>query len=106
MNFFKKLFQEHCQCQTDWVQIRPDILSGLIWVQTVCKGYQQIAKVTVSKEEFKWLPVNKCITYEIDGSYTGLDKYRVIQSNTDKIVDIYLPIIFSMSFECSKEQSH
>ena len=28
-------------CQTVWIQIRPDILSGLIWVQTVCKGYQQ-----------------------------------------------------------------
>ena len=26
-------------CQTVWIQIRPDILSGLIWVQTVCKGY-------------------------------------------------------------------
>ena len=29
------------ECQTDWVQIRPDILSCLIWVQTVCKSYQQ-----------------------------------------------------------------
>ena len=28
-------------CQTVWIQIRPDILSGLIWVQTVSKGYQQ-----------------------------------------------------------------
>ena len=28
-------------CQTVWIQISPDILSGLIWVQTVCKGYQQ-----------------------------------------------------------------
>ena len=24
------------ECQTDWTQIRPDILSGLILVQTVC----------------------------------------------------------------------
>ena len=29
------------ECETAWIQIRPDILSGLIWVQTVCKGYQQ-----------------------------------------------------------------
>ena len=29
------------ECQTAWTQIRPDILSGLIWVQTVCTGYQQ-----------------------------------------------------------------
>ena len=30
------------ECQTDWIQIRPDILSGLICVQTVCKSYQQM----------------------------------------------------------------
>ena len=28
------------ECQTDWTQIRPDIMLGLIWVQSVCKGYQ------------------------------------------------------------------
>ena len=33
------------ECQTVWVQIRPDILSGLVWVQTVCKGYQQTTLV-------------------------------------------------------------
>ena len=27
--------------QTVWIQIRPDILSGQIWVQTVCKNDQQ-----------------------------------------------------------------
>ena len=32
-------------CQTFWIQIRSDILSGLIWVQTVCRGYQQTTKV-------------------------------------------------------------
>ena len=26
-------------CQTIRIEIRPDNLSGLIWVQTVCKGY-------------------------------------------------------------------
>ena len=35
-------------CQIIWIQIKPDILSGLIWVQTVCKGYQQKTKVTHS----------------------------------------------------------
>ena len=29
------------ECQTDLIQIRPDLLSGLIWVQTVRKSYQQ-----------------------------------------------------------------
>ena len=42
---FKNPFQEYHQCQTVWIQIRPDILAGLIWVQTVCKGYQQMTLV-------------------------------------------------------------
>ena len=28
-------------CQTVWIQIRPDKMSGLIWIETVCKGNQQ-----------------------------------------------------------------
>ena len=42
---FQKVIQElQTECQTAWIQIRPDILLGLIWVQTVetvCKGYRQ-----------------------------------------------------------------
>ena len=44
---FKIIFFENnisgvpSECQTIWIQTRPDILSGLVWVQTVCKGYQQ-----------------------------------------------------------------
>ena len=38
------------ECQTDWIQIRPDVLLGLIWVQTVCKSYQQ---TTQGDEELK-----------------------------------------------------
>ena len=38
----KKFFQGcHIECRTVWFQIRMDELSGLIWVQTVCKLYQQ-----------------------------------------------------------------
>ena len=41
--FFQKILSGMPSvCQTVWIQIRPDILSGLIWVQTVCKGYQQM----------------------------------------------------------------
>ena len=43
INFFRKIISEILsECQTDWTQIRPDIISGLIWVQTVCKRYQQM----------------------------------------------------------------
>ena len=31
-----------CTCQTVWIQIRPNILWDLIWVQIVCKRYQQV----------------------------------------------------------------
>ena len=32
-----------------WTHVRTDILSVLIWVKTVCKGYQQTTKVAASK---------------------------------------------------------
>ena len=41
VNFFKNLFQEHYQCQTVWIRIRTNRNLVLIWIQTVCKGYQQ-----------------------------------------------------------------
>ena len=50
-NLFSKLsFSKisFIQCQTVWIQIRPDILSGLIWVQTVCKSCHQ--KTLAGKE--------------------------------------------------------
>ena len=47
------LFSIPSGCQTAWIQIRLDILSGLIWVQTVCKGYQQMIKDPASRRELK-----------------------------------------------------
>ena len=46
--FQNQLFQKTLsgippECQTVCIQIRPDIFSGLIWVQTVHKGDQQMA---------------------------------------------------------------
>ena len=35
------LFLKNIECQAVWIQLRADILSGLIWILTVCKGYQQ-----------------------------------------------------------------
>ena len=43
---FRKIISETpSYCQTCWTQIRPDILLDLIWVQTVCIGYQQTTLV-------------------------------------------------------------
>ena len=41
-------------CQTIWILIRPHIMSGLIWVQTVCKGYQQTTKVDPLGQRVKY----------------------------------------------------
>ena len=57
--FLSKLFQKNLSgipsdCQTVWIQIRPDVLSGLIWDQTVCKGNQQMTKVATRGERVKF----------------------------------------------------
>ena len=35
---------------TVWIQIRTEVVSALIWVKTLRKGYQQTTKVSASKE--------------------------------------------------------
>ena len=53
-NFFKKFFLGTLlECQTVWVQIRPDITLCLTWVQTICKDYQQTTKVASSRQRVK-----------------------------------------------------
>ena len=51
-DFFKKnkniLSGTLSECQMVWIQIRTNILSVLIWVQTVCKDYQHTTKVSFS----------------------------------------------------------
>ena len=39
--FSKILSRIPSECQTVSIQTKPDDLSGLAWVQTVCKDYQQ-----------------------------------------------------------------
>ena len=44
-------------CQAVWIKIRTDILSDsvLIWVQTVCKDYQQTKNLADDRgETIKW----------------------------------------------------
>ena len=43
--FWKFLSRILSECQTVWILIRPDKMSGLIWLQTVCKSYQQTTLV-------------------------------------------------------------
>ena len=44
--FLKKILSGiPSECQTVWTLTRPDDSSGLVWVQTVCQGYQQTTLV-------------------------------------------------------------
>ena len=54
LTFQKVLSGALSECQTVWIQIRMYILSVLIWVQTVCKGYQQTTKIAANKEGVKF----------------------------------------------------
>ena len=48
--FLKKKYSRiQSKWQTSWFKIGPDALSGLIWVQSVWKGYQQTTQVHVGK---------------------------------------------------------
>ena len=56
--FQNKLFQKIIsvtlfKCQRVCIQIRTGILPVLIWIQTFCKGYQQMTKVATSKKRVK-----------------------------------------------------
>ena len=46
--FFPKKSSRNTFRVLSGVQIRTDVLLVLIWVQTVCKGYQQATKVAAS----------------------------------------------------------
>ena len=55
IDFFQKILSGTLsECQTVLIQTRTDILLVLIWFQTVCKGYQQTAKLATSKERVKY----------------------------------------------------
>ena len=43
--FLKILSGIPSECPPNWIQIRPDILSDLIWDQSVCKCYEQTTLV-------------------------------------------------------------
>ena len=50
--FLDELFQNNLswipsECQIVWIQIRPDVLTVLIWVQTACEDYQQTTEVKI-----------------------------------------------------------
>ena len=109
MNFFKKIFQEYHQCQTIWIQIRPDVLSGLIRVQTVCKGYQQTTKVPTSWEKvnkkkncwcFSYFFIFICCGYSIETACRGAsNEYPQYMFSWKKKKNIYLSTFLSVAMK-------
>ena len=64
--------KEHYKSQTVWIQISTDIMSVLIGVQTVCKGYLQTKKIVATKEKVNgYFHINKtlCQNYRIQCNY-------------------------------------
>ena len=50
--FFQKILSGiPSECQMIWIQIGLDFMSSLIWVQTVCKDYQQTKNVVAAGKE-------------------------------------------------------
>ena len=90
INLFKSFIQEHYQSVKImvWIQIRTNILSVLTWVQTVCKGYQQMTKVisskvkdrhfcdshlTIGSSEFLWNCTSLTrVTVSVSGALSGV----------------------------------
>ena len=50
LTFSKKSFRDPSECQTVWIQIRPDNT----WIQTVCRGYQQTTVATSGERVIKY----------------------------------------------------
>ena len=74
------------ECQTVWNQIRPDVLSGLIWVQTVCEGYQQ---TTLVGKEF----------YDYFSNYQDLSKsIRAIREDNGTFYSLSNPFLLNKLF--------
>ena len=71
IDFFKKKYRDTIEVSV-WIQIRPNIMLGLIWAQIVCKGYQRSTELAASR---KRVP-------EILGSHLALQE-------TGKVTDIF-----------------
>ena len=70
------------ESETDWIEIRPDILSGVIWVQTVCKSYQQTTLV-VNPYPANIFGLKKLSAYYICGKNSNAIKTTsIMQANT------------------------
>ena len=78
-------------CQRVWIQIRPDILSGLIWIQTVCKDYQQ---TTLAGKEVNLVLLTELILYRYPHSIFN-HFYPMISFTLMELETMWILICFS-----------
>ena len=69
--------------QTFRIQIRPDILSGLIWIHIVCKGYQQTTQIG---KELKWRKILGTYMKMLSKWMKMLSKWRKMLSKWRKML--------------------
>ena len=70
---WKISFKYTIRLSTYHIKIRPDILSGLIWVQTVCQGYQQMTMEATSRQKLTFIPLFFSGYYQI---YSGWIRFQ------------------------------
>ena len=84
------------ECQTDWIQIRPDILSSVIWVQTVCKSYQQ---TTLGDKELienlVFSAVTFCLFFPVDSILDHIPRPQMLLVI---IIQLSMTILFCICF--------
>ena len=72
INFLKNLSGTLSECQTVWIEIRTNILSVLLWVQTVCKDYHQKTEAATSMKRVNAFKISQPV-HEI-----GPDRQKMI----------------------------
>ena len=96
INFFLRIISEHSlECQTVWIQIKPDNMSGLIWVQTVCSGHQQMTKVVTCRQTVN----TRAVSFVCQNSQNITIKYVILF----KIILVNVPVIF---YPCPADKIH
>ena len=96
--FSKSTFQKiisgiPSECQTDWIQMGPGILSSLIWIQSVCKGYEQTTLVDKELRNKQFLAMLKCLVK----AQLGLGCTRLSSSNACSVRHSHLADTEGMS---------
>ena len=83
------------KCLAVWFQIKPNSLSGLIWVYIVCKVYQQMARAGKHTYNDK-SPVLWAITFSIDYGQKNPFPFTFIKSTVGQAVHEAHTIIICM----------